>query len=176
MDLSLNPIAVDPGAAAIFNTSAVRNGRAKSGLRLPEEMLEQIKGLAPEHLSEMRTHVQVGNEQYVCRGYVLQPSNGALQKPVLALYIHRHSSTMDAVSQLAAEYDLTEREREALGGICMGLSCKELAQRMSISPNTVKAFLRLVMIKLGVTRRSGIITKVLEYNRSNGHVRVPGGE
>ena len=32
---------------------------------------------------------------------------------------------------------------------------------MNISPNTVKAFLRLVMIKMGVTSRSRIVAKIL---------------
>ena len=33
---------------------------------------------------------------------------------------------------------------------------------MEISPNTVKAFVRLIMIKLGVTTRGAIMVKVLD--------------
>jgi DNA-binding CsgD family transcriptional regulator len=32
---------------------------------------------------------------------------------------------------------------------------------MKISPNTVKAFLRIVMVKMGVSTRSGILGKVI---------------
>ncbi len=32
---------------------------------------------------------------------------------------------------------------------------------MNISPNTVKVFLRLVMLKMGVTTRSGVIGKLI---------------
>jgi len=34
---------------------------------------------------------------------------------------------------------------------------------MSISPNTVKAFLRLVMFKMGVTSRCGVVGKILAH-------------
>ena len=44
----------------------------------------------------------------------------------------------------------------------LGLTSKEVAIRMNISPNTVKAFLRLVMGKMGVTTRAGIVAKLLE--------------
>jgi DNA-binding CsgD family transcriptional regulator len=42
-----------------------------------------------------------------------------------------------------------------------GLTSKEIAERMKISPSTVKAFLRLVMVKMSVSTRSGIVGKVL---------------
>jgi DNA-binding CsgD family transcriptional regulator len=32
---------------------------------------------------------------------------------------------------------------------------------MSISPNTVKAFMRAIMIKTGVSSRSAIVTKII---------------
>jgi DNA-binding CsgD family transcriptional regulator len=53
---------------------------------------------------------------------------------------------------------------EALIGVAMGLTSKELATRMNISPNTVKAFLRLIMIKMGVTTRAGIVGKLFDQN------------
>jgi len=43
-----------------------------------------------------------------------------------------------------------------------GLTSKEIAVKMNISPNTVKAFLRFIMLKLGVTTRSGILGKINE--------------
>jgi len=73
-----------------------------------------------------------------------------------------------AMHEAAAKYNLTGREQEALEGISMGLTNKELAERMSISPNTVRAFLRLVMVKMGVTTRSGIVAKILQDRRDFG--------
>jgi DNA-binding CsgD family transcriptional regulator len=44
----------------------------------------------------------------------------------------------------------------------MGLTSKGLARKMSISPNTVNAFLRLIMVKMGVTSRAGVMGKLLD--------------
>jgi DNA-binding CsgD family transcriptional regulator len=95
---------------------------------------------------------------------------GSSTQSIVALHLHRSSSSGEAVDELAAEYDLTQREQEALLGISRGLTCKEVAELMKISPNTVKAYLRLIMVKMGVTRRAGIMGKLLEHtaNGSNG--------
>jgi DNA-binding CsgD family transcriptional regulator len=58
------------------------------------------------------------------------------------------------------QYKLTRREREALMLLNEGLTSKEIAQRMNISANTVKGFVHLIMLKLGVTTRSGIVGKI----------------
>jgi len=55
------------------------------------------------------------------------------------------------------QYNLTSRELQAVELLMDGLRSKEIALRMQISPNTVKAFLRLVMLKMGVSTRSGIV-------------------
>ena len=72
--------------------------------------------------------------------------------------------TCDPLSAVMSSYHLTEREAEALRGIALGLSTKEMADRMGISPNTVKSFVRLIMIKLNVTSRAAIMVKLLEKN------------
>jgi len=58
-------------------------------------------------------------------------------------------------------FGLTPREQEAIQFLLQGLTSKEIAGHMKISPNTVKSFLRLVMVKLGVSTRSGIVGKIL---------------
>ncbi len=65
------------------------------------------------------------------------------------------------ITHTALKFGLTERERGTVELLLEGLTTKEIAQRMNISPNTVKAFLRAVMLKLGVSNRSGIVAKIL---------------
>jgi DNA-binding CsgD family transcriptional regulator len=77
----------------------------------------------------------------------------------------------NSLSKVTGNYRLTEREAEVLEGISLGLTSKMLADRMNISPNTVNAFLRMIMIKLGVTTRAGIVGKLLEDD----HVENGGG-
>jgi DNA-binding CsgD family transcriptional regulator len=83
---------------------------------------------------------------------------------MFALHFRREVSVVDAVHRAGLEYHLTDREQEALIGVAKGLTGKELASRMNISPNAVKAFLRLIMVKMGVTTRAGIVGTLVERN------------
>jgi DNA-binding CsgD family transcriptional regulator len=65
------------------------------------------------------------------------------------------------LTQVSEQFNLTQREGEALGYLLQGLSSKEIASRMNVSPNTVKAFLRLIMIKTGASSRSAILGKIM---------------
>lgn len=164
IDFSLNIIAADRGATAILydpNRPLNEQGRV-SWLSL--NTLEAIRDRQPNDLSPSRIGFRVGKHFYSCRTYVVEPKNGLLTRTVLALHLTRESHVQDALHQVAIEYHLTDREQEALVGISMGLTSKELADQMNISPNTVKAFTRLIMLKMGVTTRTGILGKVLEQN------------
>jgi DNA-binding NarL/FixJ family response regulator len=65
------------------------------------------------------------------------------------------------LSQVSQQFNLTQREREALEYLLQGLSGKEIANWMNVSPNTVKAFLRLIMTKMGVSSRSAVMRKII---------------
>lgn len=76
------------------------------------------------------------------------------------LMIERVSNGATMIAEVVERYGLTARERETVEFLLEGLTSKEIAVRMKISPNTVKAFIRLVMVKMGVSTRSGIIGKL----------------
>jgi DNA-binding CsgD family transcriptional regulator len=79
-----------------------------------------------------------------------------------------------ALSQISQQFHLTNREQEAVALLLQGFGNKKMAERMGISANTVKAFLRMVTIKMGVSSRSGIVTKVLGLVLSSGSSEPPG--
>jgi DNA-binding CsgD family transcriptional regulator len=79
----------------------------------------------------------------------------------VALLLERRSPGWLSLSEISESYNLTRRERQTVELLVRGLTTKEIAVQMSVSPNTVKAFLRLVMIKLGVSTRSGIVGKII---------------
>ncbi len=58
---------------------------------------------------------------------------------------------------MVEQFRLTPREREIALLLTEGLTSKEIAQRLEISPYTVKGYLNFLMRKLGVTTRSGIV-------------------
>jgi len=163
LDLSLKPIAVDKGAAAILNDSTQPRS-PETPFAMPKEVLDVIRSRKPSELTTTKTQFAMGKRKYSCRTYLMESQNGSLTLPILALHFERDVSSTDALTEVTAEYHLTAREQEALRGISIGLTSKELAERMNISPNTVKAFLRLIMIKMGVTTRAGIVAKLLEHN------------
>ena len=159
-DLSLTPLASDRGAAAIL---AIANRRQECSLGLPPEVVETYRGCKPGEMSSLTSSFFGGKFRYKCRAYAIEPGNGPIRQPMLAFIFQRDPSSLDeSIAQVAAHYGLTERERQVLKGISAGLTSKELASRMAISPNTVKAFLRLMMGKMGVATRAGLVGKLLE--------------
>jgi DNA-binding CsgD family transcriptional regulator len=65
------------------------------------------------------------------------------------------------IAEISERFGLTSREQETVQFLLEGFTSKEIAARMKISPNTVKAFIRLVMVKMSVSTRSGIIGKIV---------------
>jgi DNA-binding CsgD family transcriptional regulator len=126
---------------------------------IPEEILEVIRRRSPEDESGGMMQFQIGQLSYLCRYYIVQSPE---RSPMIALHFESDHFETDRIAPIAAEYALTEREQEALRGIAQGLTTKELANWMRISPNTAKTFVRLIMIKLGVTTRTAILGRVLE--------------
>ena len=102
-----------------------------------------------------------GRRHYTCRLVPVSPCGRNPQQPMTALLIERDPISANLLA-IAEKFNLTQREYEAVQHLALGLTSKEIAARMGISCNTVKAFLRLAMIKTGVTTRSGIIGKFLK--------------
>jgi DNA-binding CsgD family transcriptional regulator len=158
LDPTLNIVAFDRGAAAILNyQSGPRPGPASA---IPEEILAFIRARKGPDRCTAKAHFRIGKSEYHCRTYLMESYDG-MSNPMIALHLERDSSANDAICEIVDKYHLTDREQEVLRGISLGLATKELADQMEISPNTVKAFLRLVMIKMGVRTRAGIIAKIL---------------
>jgi DNA-binding CsgD family transcriptional regulator len=102
-----------------------------------------------------------GNRRYMCRSFRLECSQSGEKRYWVGLLLERYSSGVAALTELSKHFDLTCRERETVELLLQGLTSKEIANRMNISPNTVKAFLRLVMVKMDVSTRSGIVGKIV---------------
>ena len=161
LDLSLELVALDQGAFAILNYPHRLGHKRDAASSIPTTILDVLRSRKPTDLSTLRAYFRMGICEYTCRAYLVEPSDPSLAEPLVALHLEKVSSATDAVHEIGAKYHLTEREQEALRGISMGLTSKEVAERMNISPNTVKAFLRLIMIKMGVSTRGGIVANIL---------------
>ena len=171
MNLSLELIGADKGAATILS-----EGRLMAPFScIPEEIKKKLSRRDKAGIPILEnTPIHLGKDVYNLRVFVIQ--NGLAAQPILALYVQRAYRVNDPLEDIAVQYNLTARERETVKGISAGLTSKEMAERMNISPNTVKSFLRVIMLKMGTTTRSGIVSKLLEHSShhiSNIDIRRP---
>jgi DNA-binding CsgD family transcriptional regulator len=128
-------------------TKRIRGGLVKHASSRPPNFVEEFK-------SARRT--------YHCHPFPLNLNGnaGVPNYPALVLLLERNSNGTLELAEMCTRFGLTPRELETVRLLFEGLTSKEIAVHMRISPNTVKAFLRLVMVKMGVSTRSGIIGKI----------------
>lgn len=61
------------------------------------------------------------------------------------------------------EYNLTEREREVLTLIVQGMTNKQIAEQLSVSPYTINAHVRSILSKLDVSSRTEAVALALQH-------------
>ena len=102
-----------------------------------------------------------GKRRYICKSLEVACNGNDSPQPAFAVLLERDTaSSHSALTEISAQFGLTQRECETVEFLLQGLTSKEIANRMNISVNTVKAFIRLVMVKMNVSTRSGIAGKV----------------
>ena len=161
LDSSLNLIAASREAVRILvfprdlqptaNIAAVVRDKIFSLLALP-----QTPGSPPAFVAEFRS----GKRRYGCAAYTLEAGISP-SSPAMVLLLQRLEQTSVDIRHMAAQFHLTPRELETVEHLVRGLTTKEIAERMNVSPSTVNAFLRLVMVKVGVSNRSAVVHRIL---------------
>lgn len=102
-----------------------------------------------------------GSRCYKCRLVSLEwPDTNTSEASLALLLERRHNAHLD-IREICRKHHLTPREAQAVELLLEGLANKEIAARMGISPNTVKVFFRLAMVKLGATSRSALMSKFI---------------
>lgn len=136
----------NPQARILVLTSFNETDRAVEAVRAGA-MGFLLKDSSPDELvSAIRT---------LYRGQVVLPTELAQQ-------------LMQPISQAAADKspdeELTERETAILAGLVQGLSNKEIADQLHISPNTVRTHVRNILTKLDVTNRTQAAMYAVEHD------------
>jgi DNA-binding CsgD family transcriptional regulator len=108
-----------------------------------------------------------GRRRYVCRVFHLDGrTNGdSRAQPRMVLVLEREAKDPADLSRLSEQYQLTNRECETVKLLLKGMTSKEIAMEMCISPNTVKAFLKLAMAKVGASNRTALVARL--FNRAS---------
>lgn len=161
MDSSFRPLYINAEAVRIL-TYPDSPRRKRSVERVVAQKVrsvfvdQQYGSTSPEVRS-----LKCGMKRYVCRLFSISPLPRKKLPSMTVLVIDRHLPSLDLL-KMVNDFRLTKREWEAVQLLVQGLTSKEIASRMGISPNTVKVFLRLAMVKTGVSTRSGIVGKLLQ--------------
>lgn len=136
----------------------VRNLEGWLTTRIRGGLVDHKSSGRPSFVAQFRSEKRT----YHCHSFPVNlNSNPRLSNhPALVLLLERNTNGAVRLAEICTLFGLTPREQLTVRLLFEGLTSKEIAGRMKISPNTVKAFLRLVMVKMGVSTRSGILGKI----------------
>ena len=160
VDAGLNPISFNAEAVQILSyPDEMANAKEPESFlpgKIQSLLVSRQAGAGMPFVTEFRS----GRRRYFCRAFYVDAgtSEGGQR---IAILMERGPSGLVPLGKVSQHFNLTHREREALEYLLQGLSSKEIANRMGISPNTVKTFLRLIMIKTGASSRSAVVRKVM---------------
>ena len=143
-------------AIGILSYSTTKTGKACS-----EYGNSERRATAVLATSTQGKPVTSGRRTYDCRVVELSHSEPG-RAPLTAVILSRSGTARPDFSKLGVEFGLTPREIETVGLLVEGLSSKEIAQVMGISPNTVKVFIKALMNKMQATGRTAIVSMAMD--------------
>jgi DNA-binding CsgD family transcriptional regulator len=168
VDAALHPLALNEHAIQILTFPGTPGKIKRLEVFLADKMRSELVDRQSTNGLRFVKAFKSGKRRYVCRTFLLDCRLRGAQTGI-ALLLERHSSNATALSTLSNQFELTGRECEVVELLVQGLTTKDIAIRMNISPNTVKSFLRLVMMKMGVSTRAGIVGRVARPQTIAGH-------
>jgi DNA-binding CsgD family transcriptional regulator len=161
LDAGLNVIASNGPALQILcfpsGANGIKQPRVFLADRVRTTLLDHRQRGGPAFVREYKS----GKRRYRCKSSAVECGGQHFLQPTFVVLLERDTATnQSGLAEISAQFGLTQREAETVEFLLQGFTSKEIGTRMGISPNTVKAFLRLVMVKMQVSTRSGIAGKI----------------
>jgi DNA-binding CsgD family transcriptional regulator len=160
-DSLLNPISFNAESIQILNYPEKLANLARSEIFLAEKIRSTLISRQSSGEAAFVTEFQSGRRRYFCRAFLVDSNAKEPFQPSIAILLERGPAALVPLSRVCQQFKLTRREREVLEYLLQGMSSKVIANRMNLSPSTVKSFLRLIMIKTGASSRSAMVGKIL---------------
>jgi DNA-binding CsgD family transcriptional regulator len=161
LDSSLRPIAFNAEAIRVLSYPDDLANIRHPDVFLAGKIREGLAGRPPSPESPSVTEFRSGRRLYLCRAFRVYSDARSPFQPSVAVLLERAPSGLIPLSPASEQFNLTRRERDALECLLQGLSNKEIANRMNVSPNTVKVFLRQIMLKMEVSSRAAVVATIL---------------
>ncbi len=169
LDSSLRPIYASEEALAILAYPGVPS----KNKGFDNFLQSRIRSLIPSNghhngitASKFLNEITSGRRRYQLRAFSLKSNLGIERGPAIGLLLERNQRDSLDLESVARKFRLTPRERETVELLLQDHSTKQIANRLNISPNTAKVFLRSVMIKVGAENRTGIIGRILHTSKA----------
>lgn len=136
----------------------------QKGKKMTDDPVKDTVRMAVSHLQvhEDFSLLKSSSKNYqfhICPVIVPDGDNGIANYYVIYIQGFTPESYKSPAS-VSANFDLTEREKEIIGLIANGLSNKQIAAHLQISRNTVRTHVENILIKLSVTNRTAILSKI----------------
>lgn len=170
MDSSLNPVSCNDEMIRILSFPDAPEHIRRLDVFLTDTIRARLLNRqSPKH-SDFFTEFVSGKRHYCCCVFHLNRHLRGSSHPTLELLLERRPSGLLFLPRIVQQFNFSRREQQAVELLLEGLSNKEIANRMSISPNTVNTFFRLIMIKMGVSSRSGILARMIRAGFSSASI------
>ena len=161
LDGSLRPIVFNAEAIRVLSYPGQPANVGRPEVFLAGKIRESLLSQGPARESLLVAEFRSGRRRYLCRAFPVDSDANGPSRASIAVLLERAPVSVIPLSPVSEQFNLTRRERDALEHLLQGLSNKEIANRMSVSPNTVKVFLRLIMLKMEVSSRAAIVAKIM---------------
>lgn len=138
-----------------------------------DEQIDPKKEKKEEDLSQFIDIYQSKERRYLVRGILLSgytPGNDSTTHSTSQYLFLLERITPDRINlpMIARIWRLNPREMGIVQFLILDRSNKEIARLLKISINTLKGYLKLLMRKLGVGSRAGIVARVLTGKAPSG--------
>ena len=161
MDSLMCPISFNAEAIEILSYPDKLASGNRPGDALARRIRSTLTNQQPSRESPFVTEFRSGRRRYLCWAFPVDLHAKGPVHTSTAVLLVRASSGLILSLHVPERFNFTRRERETLEFLLQGLSNKEIANRMNVSPNTIKVFLRLIMVKMGVRSRAAIVVRLL---------------
>ena len=161
LDSSLNPISCNDETIRILSYPEAPQHVKRLDVFLRDTIRARLLNTQFPQNSHFVTEFVSGKRRYRCWAFHLNRHLRGSSHATLELLLERSTSGLFFLPRIAQQFNFSRREQQAVELLLQGLSNKEIANRMNVSSNTVKVFLRLIMIKTGVSCRSAVVGKIM---------------
>ena len=114
-------------------------------------------GSKPVFLTTIKSY----RREYTVQGVLLSSYNGGQKSNSYIFIIQRLIPEDLNLLKISRMYQLSQREQQIIKLLLKGEGNKQIAFSLGLSSNTIKSYMKILMRKLGVQNRSGLIAAIL---------------